>query len=173
MMNEFEIKHLVKNLLKSEGVERKAQLDRLKTVPKQELYNHLKQMIENGESEDDDTDFNAADISILLLDDLGIKLLINSMEKVSTHLRWHIVGLLGDLTNTIAIPILIKTLYNDSESHIRIQGALSLGRLGGKESFEALKNVINKDIGQDHEGRTVSESAEYAIKTYFFPLNKD
>lgn len=161
-MSVQEIQHIIMHLSHKEDETRSKQMTTLQNVPQDILYSQIKYALENTHST-----YNAAELAILLLGDSGFDLLIDNLPVASVSLKWHIVGLLGDVYNPKSSPILIDILLNDPEPHIRIQAVLSLGRLGGNEGLAALQSVLDKDFGEDHEGRTVSECAKYTIETYF------
>ncbi len=163
-MSRDDIKHTVKHLVMKRGMTRTEQLKSLRKFSKNDLYSFLKELIEKVEPNNEVMAHNAAELIAILIPDIGLNLLLDNLANSYMPLRWDIVLLLGDIGDKGAIPHLITVLLEDASPEVRIQATLSLGKLGGHEALEALKKVVNKDFGEDYEGRTVSECAKNEIE---------
>jgi len=78
----------------------------------------------------------------------------DSDESVVARATWA----LGELQDPKAVPLLVRLLQEGKSSELRIQAALSLGRIGDLSSLEALREVATKDALDERTRAAATEA---------------
>jgi epoxyqueuosine reductase len=86
-------------------------------------------------------------IPLLLGDENYYKTVLPSfvLEMDISTLRRNVALALGNISEPIAVPALVKSL-SYSEPEVRLYAAWALGRIGGKKARDALAQLLNSEI---------------------------
>jgi hypothetical protein len=159
--------HLVEMLRSNDMREFKTAVAELSSLPIDEAVLLLEQLALDKEYE-----FRCRAIAgmSLVMPERGESLAIRLLGDQEPLVRVNAVDTLRKLGSRSAVPIIARLLESDPDSLVRSWAAFSLGELGDATAISILMAAAERDMGTDHEGRPIRETAIgsiNAIRTRF------
>lgn len=151
---------LLRSLHSFEPSERENTISVLQSLERTSSIQTLLMLLQDADPE---VRCDAAEALLRIDSQTTLEAVMTLLSDTDDGVRWHACGLLYDFGDERATPDLISILLNDPEPDVRLFAAQALGRIGNLTAIEALRQALEFDTGEDHEGRRVSNGANEAI----------